>query len=202
MIKREYGDGWWIVGISHDGAVGGHGGSHGPDGGYGFVGDVTVQEQGEYMIDENDPKQIAGALRLASTYLGSGLHDNAVKSLERQANALDPPYKVDRSLRGWVLVVGPTSRSVWWACRDGLQQWATIDDQIDYSWATVEDYGWRVTKLRTLQPDEVAVTLEPVKDWPEDAAYVWAVYVDADFNECGDLGSVISRDEAERMEVE
>ena len=48
----------------------------------------------------NDKKQIAEALRLAATYLGSGMHDNAVKSLEHQANALDPPYKVDRSLRG------------------------------------------------------------------------------------------------------
>ena len=122
----------------------------------------------------SDKKQIAEALRLAATYLGSGLHDNAVESLQRQANALDPPYKVDRSLRGWVLVVGPTSRSIWWACHDGLQQWATTGGEIDYSWATVEDYGWRVTKLHILQPSEVAVQLPDEEDWLGDEIHIFA----------------------------
>ena len=96
-----------------------------------------------------DNKQIAGALRLAATYLGSGLHDNAVKSLERQAAAIE-----------------------------------------------------KATNLPALQPGEVAVKIEPVEDWPGDAAYVWAVYVNSNLNECGDLEAIISREDAERLEVE
>ena len=151
-----------------------------------------------------DKKQIAEALRLAATYLGSGLHDNAVKSLERQANALDPPYKLDRSLRGWVMVRDADMVWVWLAVAKGLQSsddkyW---DDDDVLSWDDVERNGWKVEKLNVLQPGEVAVTLEPVKDWPEDAAYVWAVYVNANLNECGDLEAIISREDAERMEAE
>ena len=148
----------------------------------------------------SDKKQIAEALRLAATYLGSGMHDNAVESLQRQADALDPPYQLDRSLRGWVLVVGPTSRSVWWACHKGLQQWATIDDQIDYSWATVEDYGWKVTKLNILQPEEVAVSIPPTSEWPEESKWITLGYVFENRGMYITPTNKITREQAERME--
>ena len=61
----------------------------------------------------SDKKQIAEALRLAATYLGSGLHDNAVESLQRQANALDPPYKVDRTLQPGEVAVSILPTSEW-----------------------------------------------------------------------------------------
>ena len=44
------------------------------------------------MIDKDDLTQVAEALRLAADYLGSGLHNNAVLSLRRQAAACDLNY--------------------------------------------------------------------------------------------------------------
>ena len=44
------------------------------------------------MIDRDNLAQVAEALRLAADYLGSGLHNNAVLSLKRQAAACDLNY--------------------------------------------------------------------------------------------------------------
>ena len=105
-------------------------------------------------------KEIAARLREMSVSIAG---KDMPMAIEAFANELDPPYKLDRSLRGWVLVVRPTSRSIWWACYDGLLQWAATGDEIDYSWATVETYGWRVTKLHVLQPGEVVVHVEDLE---------------------------------------
>ena len=157
------------------------------------------------MIDKNDPKQLAEAYRITAEYCYKRDYGSMADRLLREADDIDPPYKVDRSLRGWVLVVGPTSRSVWWACRDGLQQWATIDDQIDYSWATVEDYGWRVTKLNILQPGEVAVSILPTSEWPHGCEFIRIVLLfesatGRTINES--FERIFDRKDAERMEAE
>ena len=150
----------------------------------------------------SDKKQIAEALRLAATYLGSGMHDNAVESLQRQANALDLPHKVDRSLRGWVLVEEPISQSIYWACRKGLQQWILHEDEPDYTWATVEDLGWRVTKIRTLQPGEVVAKIPPMSEWPEESKWITLGYVFENRGMYITPTNKITREQAERMEEE
>lgn len=114
-------------------------------------------------------KQKAEALRLAATYLGSGLHDNAVKSLQRQANALDPP-KVDRSLRGWVMVVVGGKEAVYWAEEDRLYDFRGGLHHI--KWEQAENRRFKVTKLHTLQPDEVAVKIPPVSEWPHGCEFI------------------------------
>ena len=152
----------------------------------------------------SDKKQIAEALRLAATYLGSGLHDNAVESLQRQANALDPPCKVCRSLRGWVLVVNKQGqKSMMYADANGIGYWSEHGTR--FSWDDVELYGWKVTKLHILQPDEVAVSILPTSEWPHGCEFIRIVLLfesatGRTINES--FERIFDRKDAERMEAE
>ena len=142
-----------------------------------------------------DNKQIAEALRLAATYLGSGLHDNAVESLQRQANALDPPYKVDRSLRGWVLVVNRQGqKSMMYADANGIGYWSEHGTR--FSWDDVELYGWKVTKLRILQPGQTAVGSALIRE-------AFTLLRSARYDISADkLEEILEVDELERMDLD
>lgn len=68
--------------------------------------------------------EAAAMYRFAADYLVSEGYPDAARTLRQWAELLDPPYKVDRSLRGWVLV-GDSNRGmqhVQWASRRGISQ--------------------------------------------------------------------------------
>ena len=149
----------------------------------------------------SDKKQIAEALRLAATYLGSGLHDNAVESLQRQANALDSHYKVDRSLRGWVMVTEPCMGTWMWRAYEG----GLADREETMTWGEVEKRGWKVEQLHILQPDEVAVSIPPTSEWPHGCEFILIVLLfesatGRTMNES--FERIFDRKDAERMEAE
>ena len=56
------------------------------------------------MIDKDDPKQMAEALRVAANWImddGADTHEElaVIHLMQSEADKLDPPYKLDRSMR-------------------------------------------------------------------------------------------------------
>ena len=104
-------------------------------------------------------KEKADILRKAAEYI-EGVDPKtdedtyAIEQCISYADKLDPPYKVDRSLRGWVLMTEPCMGTwVWRAYEKGL-----ADREETMTWGIVEKRGCKVEQLRTLQPDEVVLS--------------------------------------------
>lgn len=116
------------------------------------------------MINRDDPKQMAEALRVVGEYLrfnGDGwVTANWVRA---RADELDPPYELDRSLRGWVKVTsrnsGISQYSAWWACDTGLCHWSHGDGSVTWdgvTWDYVESCLWHVEPLDVMPKPAVS----------------------------------------------
>ena len=69
--------------------------------------------------------------------------DGYAEWLGKHADRLDPSYKLDRSLRGWVSVSDEHETWVWKAKDDGIYDRFEI-----IPWDEVERHKWKVTKIR------------------------------------------------------
>ena len=107
-------------------------------------------------------KEKADILRKAADIMSTEWGSEPIDEMREYADALDPPYKVDRSLRGWVLVVNKQGqKSMMYADANGIGYWSEHGTR--FSWEDVELYGWKVTKLNVLHPGEVTVHVEDLE---------------------------------------
>ena len=143
----------------------------------------------------------ADVLRKAAEIMSTEWGSEPIDEMREYADALDPPYKVDRSLRGWVMIEYDSGvKQVLHAEEHGL----TESDQRHaglITWDEVEKYGWKVTKLHILQPGEVTVKIPPVSKWPERAIGIeWRYYKPDAFYPANT--PIITREHAECMEAD
>ena len=113
---------------------------------------------------------------------------------EQYADKFDPPYTLDRSLRGWVMIEYDSGvKQVLHAEKHGL----TESDQRNadlITWDEVEKYGWKVTKLRILQPGQTAVGSALIRE-------AFTLLRSARYDTSADkLEEILEVDELERME--
>ena len=139
----------------------------------------------------------ADVLRKAAEIMSTEWGSEPIDEMREYADALDPPYKLDCSLRGEVLVVNSFGqRSMMYADKHGIGYWSKHGTR--YVWDIVGKYGWKVTKLHILQPGEVTVKIPPVSEWPEET---YTYTVGGWFrNYIYRHQRVVTRDEAERRE--
>jgi hypothetical protein len=143
-------------------------------------------------------REKADVLRKAADIMSTEWGNEPIDEMRDYADALDPPYRLDRSLRGLVMAVVTSAESIYWADDDGLHQF--LGGVKCITWDEVVDRRYKVTKLRILQPGEVVAKIPPVAEWP-DEAYTYTVggWFRDDLRR---HQQVISRLEAERMEAE
>ena len=149
------------------------------------------------MIDKDDPRQAAEDCRRLADFLERcRARPEIITGLREEAEKLDPPYQLDRSLRGWVLVTEPCGATwVWRAYEGGL-----VEREETMTWDGVVRQGWKVEQLHVLQPNEVTVKIPPVSEWPEET---YTYTVGGWFrNYIYRHQRIVTREEAERMEAE
>ena len=143
-------------------------------------------------------KEIAGRLRTLLRE-NSGPGTFAFQRIREFADELDPPYKLDRSLRGWVMVVTVDGQyGILRAEQDGLYTFRGGMHCV--AWDLADEAKYQVTPIRVLQPGEVAVKIAPVSEWPRSATYIGVYYA----NDRGPIDEIFSidREQAECMDSE
>jgi hypothetical protein len=108
-------------------------------------------------------KDKAEAYRMVADYLHHEGYDGVADNVRARADELDPP-KVDRSLRGWV-VVRPSEQGgafIRWAGSYGLYE-GSENRGASTSWERVEYYGWTVRPLTAADLSVEAYTVEEIR---------------------------------------
>jgi hypothetical protein len=96
-------------------------------------------------------KERAEAFREASLYLRNHLMPTQGKMLDDAADELDPPAKIDTSLRGLIVAVDENDHvTPFWANEDGLYRSSDMQVRV-WDWPNLIDTathrGWTVRKL-------------------------------------------------------
>ena len=139
-----------------------------------------------------DNKEIADVLRKAAEIMSTEWGSEPIDEMREYADALDPPYKVDRSLRGWVMVNTFNGEGIFWADLGGLRQFSS--GVVCVTWDTAEKHRYKVTKLRILQPGQTAVGSALIRE-------AFTLLRSARYDVSADkLEEILEVDELERME--